>query len=233
MRRWLLVAAVCAGLAASAWAEEGVGTWEQMREEQGITISRLNAGGNQPAFRGVVVMEAELVELLAVLSDDARRVEWMARCIESRRLDERPDGSMLIYSRTKGRWPVSDRDSVLESTVTVSPAEDRALIELRAAESPLMPPISGVVRIPEMEGHYLLEVVSPGRTQVEYQLSLSLGGSVPGFVSAFVEEDLPFDTLNALREQVKATRGQYGAEILAIRHRLPSVASPPPVGAGF
>ncbi|MCP5059730.1 MAG: hypothetical protein GY937_23755 [bacterium] len=232
MRHCLLVGAICAALALPAIAEDSGGAWETTREEQGITISRLENVGGEPAIRGVVVIEAELVELLAVLSDDARRVEWMSRCIESRRLEERPDGSVVIYARTKGQWPVSDRDSVSESIITVSPDEGRALIELRAAESPLMPPISDAVRIPAMEGHYLLEAVSPGQTRVEYQLSLKLGGSVPGFVSAFVEEDLPFDTLGALREQVKATRGEYGAEILTIRQRLPNVASPPPVGAG-
>lgn len=214
---------------APAPAEAGADSWEPIRQEQGITISRLSGGGRQPTLRGTVVLEAELAELLAVLGDDPRRTEWMSRCIESRLLEKRPDGSTLVYTRTKGSWPVSDRDSVTESRLTLSPSQDHALIELRAAESPLMRPIPGVVRLPAMEGHYLLDSASPGHTRVEYQISVQLGGRVPGFVSAFVEKDLPFDTLHALREQVRKTRGQYATEIKAIRH-LPSVAAPPPEG---
>ncbi|MCP3985508.1 MAG: hypothetical protein GY723_14050 [bacterium] len=233
MRCLLFAGWIGLALAVSALADDDLGRWEPTRQEQGITISRLTGGSAQPTFRGTVVMAAELMQVLAVLSDDSRRVEWLARCIESRRLDERPDGSLLFYTRTKGRWPVSDRDSVTESKVTISPARDRAVIELQAAESPLMPPVRGAVRMPVMRGHYLLEAVSPGRTRVEYQLSMQLGGSVPEFVSAFVEEELPFETLQALRDQVDETRGQYALEIEAFRHRLPSVAAPPSEDPGI
>lgn len=230
MRRLLLAASVCAALAAPAAAEDGADGWEPVRQAQGITVSRLREDGGLPTFRGTVVMEAELLEVVAVLGDDPRRTEWMSRCIESRQLEERRDGSELVYTRTKGSWPFADRDSVTATKLTLSP--DGARIELRNAESRRMPPVRGVVRVPAMEGHYGLETVAPGRTRVEYQLSMQLGGRIPRFVAAFVEEDLPFETLRALREQVRKTRGAYAAEIEGLRRRLPSVAAPPAEAAG-
>jgi hypothetical protein len=232
MKHSLLIGLVVSTLAALALAEEPSASWEPIRQDQGITVSRLNGGAERPTFRGTVVLEAELLELLAVLNDDARRPEWMSRCLESRVLEERPDGSSVVYTLTEGSWPVSDRDAVTETRLDLDLERGRALIELRAIESDLMPPVRGTVRMPQMEGHYLLETVSPGRTRVEYQLSLELGGRVPGFVASFVEEEMPFDTLRALRKQVLETRGQYATKMETIRLRLPSVATPPPEGSG-
>ena len=119
---------------------------------------------------------------------------------------------------------------VVETTVTVAPHASSATVVLRATESPLAPPVRGVVRMPALEGGYTLTAVGPRRTRVEYEVSLDLGGRVPGFVARGVTEEMPFETLQGLRQQLVRTRGQYVAEVARLRGMAPDVAAPPPGG---
>ncbi len=212
---------------------DGDGAWERVRQEDGIELLRRLDGGPGPAFRARAEVEADLFEVLAVLADDPRRTEWMSRCIESRRVAELEDGTRLIYSRTAGSWPVADRDGVVATRVSIDERGHRARVEMRSTETPDVPPVPGVVRMPALTGAYELVALGPDRTRVRYEIDVDLGGRVPGFVGSFVREQMPFDTLRDLRGQVERTRDSYAAAAQALRRRLPDVASPaPPKPAG-
>ena len=200
------------------------GSWATHREEQGVRLEAKTGDGPGPRFRATAEFDAGIFEVMAVLADDGRRTEWMPRCIESRPLQVTPK-SRVIYTRTEGNWPVSDRDAVVRSQVRISPDGDRAEIELEAIDWPGVPPIDGAVRMPELTGGYVLTSLGKDRTGVLYQVSVDLGGRVPGFVLDFVREQMPFDNLVALREQVITTRGTYGAEIATMRADLSKVST--------
>ncbi len=207
-------------------ADSAEGGWAIERDEQGVRLERRSEEGPGPRFRATAEFDAGIFEVMAVLADDERRTEWMPRCIESKALEVTPK-SRVLYTRTEGDWPVSDRDAVVRSQVRITPAGDRAEITLEAIEWPAVPPIDGAVRMPELSGGYVLTALGEDRTQVLYQVSVDLGGSVPGFVLEFVREQMPFDNLIALREQVMSTRGTYAAEIATMQADLPGVSTAP------
>ena len=226
----LLILALCLLPAQPGTAQEaGRGDsveWVTQRDEGGVQLLRREGESDGPRFRAKAEFDAGLFEILAVLADDGRRTEWMPRCIESRALKVTPK-ARVIYTRTEGDWPVSDRDAVVRSRVTITPTGERAQIDLEAIDWPELPPVDGAVRMPELSGQYLLESISPEKTRVSYQVTVDLGGRVPGFVIAFVSEDMPFDSVAALRDQVATTRGSYVAEIATMRADLPAVSSAP------
>jgi len=191
-------------LTASASVRADDASWTPFLDEDGIAVSRLaepRSGLN--TFRAVTLMDAALSEILAALSDYENRTEWMSRCEESRVLERRANGIVVIYQRNRGVWPVSDRDAVVAETRRASADGSDVRIEMRDTTSELMPPLDGVVRVPLIESFYHLVAEGPRQTRVTYQVVADLGGSIPGFIARRAGEDIPFDTMRNLRGFVR------------------------------
>ena len=193
----------------AAQADTHSESWQILSERDGVTLSQpREPGGFAVPSRGETVLEAPLFEVLAVIQDVPRHVDWRPRCVESRTVLQ-PGGAPLIYSRSAGSWPVADRDSIVRSELSSQRWGHDARVGFDSVESSLAPPVDGVVRTPFVAGHYALEALGPERTRVAYQIGIDMGGLVPGFVTRFVSEDMPIDTLVNLRSQVRRTRGEY------------------------
>ena len=204
--RCLLLGLACASVAVAASAED----WTTLVERDGVTVSRpTDVSGTAVPSRGVTVVEAPFFDVLAVIQDVPRHVEWRPRCVESRNVPQPGGGAPLVYSRSAGYWPVADRDSLVRSTLSSVAWGRAARVGFDSVESMRAPPVDGVVRTPFVAGYYALESLGPERTRVAYQLGIDIGGYVPAFVMRFVSEDMPIDTLVNLRAQVAKTRGEY------------------------
>jgi len=177
--------------------------WECVHQEDGITVERWSAGADgRPRLRATTVIAAGIDLVSSVLRDVERHPEWRSRCTEARVLQTEGDDKLIVYSRTEGRWPVADRDTVFESEVVRRDAE-RVEIRFRNVESLLMPPVPGIVRMPAVDGSYRLEALDAARTRVEYELEMDIGGLVPSFVTHYVSDDMPIHTLKGLKRQVQ------------------------------
>ena len=193
----------------AAQADTKSESWKILSERNGVTLSQPREPGSFAVpSRGETVIEAPLFDVLAVIQDVPRHVDWRPRCTESRTVPE-PGGAPLVYSRSAGSWPVADRDSVVRSELSSKQWGHDARVSFDSVDSRMAPPVDGVVRTPFVTGHYALEAVGTERTRVAYQIGIDIGGWVPGFVTQFVSEDMPIDTLVNLRSQVQRTRGEY------------------------
>jgi hypothetical protein len=192
--------------------------WKTVREDAGIVVSQWTAPERRlPRFRAVGTIPATPLEVLAVIRDVERHTEWRDRCRDSRVLERRGDGSLVLYNRNDGSWPVADRDVVLASESSIRDDGRKIEVRFRSIESLLMPPQRGVVRMPSLVGHYRLESLGSEGTRAEYQIDVDLGGRVPRFMARYVSEEMPLNTVRRLRAQVAKTRGQYDE---FIRERL-------------
>jgi hypothetical protein len=79
----------------------------------------------------------------------------------------------------------------------------RVEIRFRGVDSPLMPPVPGVIRMRSVDGSYRLDALDAARTRVEYQLEMDMGGWVPSLVTDYVSDQMPVHTLLGLKQQVK------------------------------
>jgi hypothetical protein len=208
--RWAWCLAVVVGLGLSgggAWAES---EWEVLSKEGGITVKRQEVEGREmPVFQGEAVVDGNLLEVLAVLSDTKRNAEWMHSCREAKLLDPISEVERVIYNRTAAPWPVDDRDVVLHTKAQIEPEKKRVTIRFHAIQSKLKGEVEGVVRMPRLQGFYQLTAVSEEKTRVRYQVDADPGGLLPAWVAEKASSEIPRNTLTNLRQQVKATRGQY------------------------
>jgi hypothetical protein len=206
---------VALGIALLASAARGDGDWRPLFTDDSVSVSERDAPGRLlPDFRGEVEIAAEPYEVLAVVLDVPAQTEWMWQCRESRVLREESDTVRLVYQVIDAHWPATDRDVVLRSEVSVREPGRRVSVRFTSVESPLAPPVAGLVRMPRLDGEFEIEAVAPARTRVTYAVAADPGGILP---AAFVRETVrqsPFDTLVGLRRRVGETRGRY-AEIVA------------------
>ena len=205
-------------LASFAWvtlaASSGLAQsqWEHVKTEKGVRVDQKEVKDRDlPTFRGATVINANIYALLAVINDFDRHPEWMHSCKESKLLKKTGDFYLLSYNRTHAPWPVSDRDVVLESKVSLIPEKNMVRINFKGTSSPLKPEVDGVVRMMRLRGFYQLKAISANKTRVMYQVDADPGGSIPAWVAEMVVDDMPVNTLTNLRSQVKKRGGQYKA----------------------
>ena len=203
---WVFVAVAVGAVPTAALA----GGWKVVHQEAGVTVSQKEIEGRDlPIFRGATVINADIYELLGVLQDVANHPLWMHRCKEAQVLERYGEFHVLHYNRTDAPWPVSDRDTVLESKIDVSPEKATVTVRFKATKSPLRGEVADVVRMLRLRGYYKLTALSGTRTRVEYQVDADPGGSLPVWVVKMASQDMPVNTLTNLRARVRETNGMY------------------------
>ena len=169
---------------------------------EGITVeSQSDDGRTIPILFGTTTMKAPPARIADWIGAVHTYTEWQHNCEEARTLPQ-SDGPPLSYNRIGSPWPVSDRDVVLRSKRSNGEG-GRIHIEFRNTDAPNAPTKTGAVRMPRLEGSYLLEPIEGG-TRVVYTLDSDPGGSLPAWLVRQASKDLPYFTLRNLRERAEA-----------------------------
>lgn len=184
------------------------GPWQWVRGDNGVAVHRRTVGGSPlHEFRGVGTIYAPLSAVLGILNDTEHRLEWMKEAAAQVLVQQVDDSTVLFYSRTKAPWPASDRDAVLRATTIFDTQKNMVRVEIEAVEHPAWPPQKGVVRMPQLRGHWYFWPEKGGEyTKAEYQVHANPGGSLPDWIINLVSKSIPHSTLVHLREQVKRRR---------------------------
>lgn len=185
--------------------------WEKVFEDDGILVESAESPGKSlPTFRATGVLQHNLYELLAVLDDVPRHLEWMVRMSASDTLQKLSDFDRVIYNRFDVPWPASDRDSVMQVLAELD--RERHYVKLRflRIKHPLRPEFEGVVRIPDLTSEAELTAIGPNKTKVSYLIDIDPGGSLPSWLVEWVVERIPYQMLKKLQKQIVKTQGTYG-----------------------
>ena len=184
--------------------------WETITREQAILVStRVEPGRQFPSFRGIGRVNGSVWEVLAILADADRHMEWMHQCNGSKLIKAIDDSNQIIYNRTDAPWPVKDRDVVLRSNYAVAKEGKDIWSRFKQTRDSSMGPVDGVVRMPTLTGRYHLVSTSESQCLVEYRVNADPGGSLPDWVVTQTTKDLPLHTLINLRARVKKMSGTY------------------------
>ncbi|MEC8051340.1 MAG: START domain-containing protein [Myxococcota bacterium] len=186
-------------------------TWEKVFEDDGILVeSSLAPGKTLPTFRATGILQHNLYELLAVLDDVPRHLEWMVRMSASETIEKLSDFDRVIYNRFDVPWPCSDRDSVMQVLAELDRANHYVKLRFLRIQHPLRPELEGVIRIPDLRSEAVLKAIGPNQTEVSYLLDIDPGGSLPGWLVEWVVEKIPYLVLKKLQKQIVKTQGLYG-----------------------
>ncbi len=176
--------------------------WTTITREDGVHVSKKDVPGRDlPTFRGVGTLNASIFDVLLVLDNVDELPKWVHRCVEAEQVKLISPFSRLVYSRTAAPWPVSDRDMVSRTEASVDIKERVVTIRFEAIPGH-RPMKKGVVRMKYLKGLYRLEMLSPSRTRVTYQIDADPGGWLPRWVVRLASKSLPLETVRNLRNRV-------------------------------
>jgi|SRR5688572_27135611 len=180
------------------------GEWEEIEDKDGIKVwQRESEGSSLVEFKGQARIDASIKKVLAVLHDQKRKTEWLARCRENRLVRAKSVGVSIIYNRVRSDFPlVDDRDVVFQTKVQHWPDQKKVHIEVWNVEDPLAPEVEGVVRMPKLKLSWTLIAPDENTTDATYQVHADPGGALPHWIVNLVSKELPFKTLTNLRKQV-------------------------------
>jgi hypothetical protein len=196
-----------------ARAEDRHAGWQELENKRGITVSEREVSGKGlPWYRGQAEVPGSVLQVLAVVLDDARSKEWAKDVKEARVLRSVDPHTEIVYSRSDQTWPVRDRDLVMKRTVQVlRPGEEFRVRLVCVPEE--KKEVHNVVRIKQCETVFLLRKLDANTTFVDMEMHVEPGGHHPEWAVRHAAQSVPYDTLSGLRKQVKKTAGQYAAEI--------------------
>ncbi len=198
-----MVGATCVA-AAQAWHKTG--------EEEGVVLETRDVPGMaMPEFRGTTVVNAGFYLVAAVLDDLDRYCEWQQRCVKAKEVSRISELERIFYSRTGAPWPLQDRDTVVHGKSVGLAEGQQAWVRFEALTDTRWPPVSGVVRMPYVKGHWHLVRIDDSHTRVAFQVQADPGGLVPAWAAKLSARQVPRDTLAGLRRQVAKSPSRYQA----------------------
>lgn len=191
---------------AQAKDKDGDTTWEVLDEEDGITVYRREVPGRDVyAFRGDMVMNASIMEIIDVMQDVSKHTQWMYKCTESRILKRISEERAIGYTRVDAPWPLWDRDAVIDTKVKFNEDRSKVRMDFHGIDGRDLRKVpKKVIRMPRLDGFYEMHEFKPGKTRIRYQAISDIGGSVPKWMANLAAKDLPHTTLSRLRERVMA-----------------------------
>lgn len=212
-RAWCL-GGILAALPLAAGAADD--DWKQVSQTPTLTIyTRDHAGSPVKEVRAVGTFPVPNWVVKNVLDDVERYPQFMPHVVESRVIS-RTRGELVSYARVSPPM-IDDRDYTIavhdESHAAAQGTVYRTRWEPANDKGPAEK--SGVVRIKNNEGSWLLEPVDNGeRTRGTYTLWTDAGGHVPAFLLNGLNKTRLSDLFAAINKQVKDERYQKTKPVL-------------------
>lgn len=172
--------------------------WRLVKDQDQVQVYLAEVQGSRyQAYRGVTLMRVALPRLLAMQEDVSGSCAWVYACAEQRLLSSEGDLHWL-YTRLYTPWPVKGRDSIVK--VTTETAADGSVTRNLQGEPGYLPEQGALVRVSKFEGFWRMQPRDDGLVEVTYQAHTEPGGRMPAWLANTFVVDVPFHTLQAMRQ---------------------------------
>jgi hypothetical protein len=191
-------------LSAPIPARAGEGTWEGIRSEDGIRVYKKEVPGSPfVAFRGEGDVSAPILKVAAVLVDVPHEQEWLDSIVEAKIVRKVTDSEYIVYSHLGTPVTMSDRDFVTDTTIAVDSANQTVAVRMRSVDDPAAPQTK-YVRAVLTESSFVLTSIDGGtRTHVVAEIHCDPKGSIASWIVNLFQRGWGYNTIEALRKQVK------------------------------
>ncbi|WP_187263673.1 START domain-containing protein [Pontibacter beigongshangensis] len=174
--------------------------WDLKKDENGIKVyTRRLTDDKLKEIKVVTEMPGTPAQLVAVILDVANHKEWVYGLKETRLLKKVNDHTIIYYNVADLPWPVSNRDMVLQLTVSKDQNTQHVLISSKSLQD-YMPPQKGKVRVPYSTASWKIVPLTKNTILAEYIFSVNPGGSLPAWVVNTVVTSGPLHSFTELRK---------------------------------
>jgi hypothetical protein len=203
--RFSFALAAAAALAVSLPATaSAAGSWETVRSEDGIVVSRKDVPGSPfVALRGEGDVDAPLRTVGSVLVDVARDKEWIDGIVEARVLRRVSEAEYVVYSHLGTPPTMSDRDFVVDVTIAVDAPSRTMRVRMQSVDDAAAPRTS-YVRGDLQESSFVLTQSADGRkTHVVAEMHCDPKGSIAAWIVNLFQKNWGYNTIANLRRQLR------------------------------
>ncbi|HNW89260.1 MAG TPA: START domain-containing protein [Bacteroidales bacterium] len=174
--------------------------WELSLDKDGVKIyTRAVKGSGIKEFKGEVIANSNLGNILAVIEKISEYPRWMYKCTYAEQVKKVNEVSGYIYSVLQQPWPISDRDICSYYCVSQDSVTKVVTISMKGVKD-YIPEKPGKVRVPSLKGSWNLIPIAKGVTKIVYQLHCESGGYIPeSIVNAYIT-DTPYTNLLNLKK---------------------------------
>jgi ribosome-associated toxin RatA of RatAB toxin-antitoxin module len=181
--------------------------WVLEKDKNDIKIWTLkSADSGIKTFKAVVIYDASVEQLAAVLNDVEAYPEWMSEIEKSEILREVSEYEHYYYLLVDAPWPLSNRDNIVHFKLEKEAGEVKISVE---GHADYIPEKQGIVRVLHSRGVWTIMPQENGKSKLVFEYTADPGGSIPAWaINMFIVEG-PFKTLSNLKEFVKREKYQH------------------------
>lgn len=177
--------------------------WEKLSERDGITVYRWETTESPLfAFKGEAVIDAPIAKVAQVLVDTSRRKEWVPSLIDAKVIRQISERERIEYTSIATPPLTANRDFVLHARAEYVEKTRDLIFHFTSTEDKAMPP-TDMIRGEVLNSRYLMRQLAPHKTYLEYTVHVDPKGSIARWLVNFVQKNIPRDTIEAIRAQVK------------------------------
>ena len=177
--------------------------WELRKDEDNIKVyTKKKEGYSIKASKVITVMETTLPVLVAIMMDAENFYKVVPTSKSSKLLKKVSENEFIYYVATKAPWPVSDRDGVYSMNFSQDP--NTKTVKIKVGNIPDFYPVQDDhIRVPASEGLWQFKPLGNGKVEIIYESVADAGGSIPAWLANSSVVNIPFGTIENLRELVK------------------------------
>ena len=177
-------------------------SWSIEQENNGISIaSREIDGSNFREFRAEMTLETKIDTIISIFHDPNSFTQWVHQCSKAEIVQQNSFLDVIVYQVSNMPFLVTDRDIVIHDVYSYSNDYKEWTIDVKAIEG--FVPVTDNVRITQSQGAYKLTQINDSEVKIVWTQHADPAGALPSWLVNSLIVDLPYETLNNLRELTK------------------------------
>jgi len=179
-------------------------SWVFVKEKEGIRLyTRKEANNSIKSFKGEVYIHAPVEKVYSLITNVKNFDWWDDDISEIKVLLYEKDKVIQYYLIYDVPWPITDRDLVVDSHITIDPATGTISIEARSLLN-VIPEKPDLIRIKKYWQRWTLVPVEKDLVHLILEGSVDPAGSVPAWLSNMVITETPLKVIRSVKTHVGA-----------------------------
>lgn len=176
--------------------------WILEKDEEGIKVyTRKPEGSNFKEYKAEAIMHGTLDDFKDIVMNVEDYPDVYSN-VETARLLEASDTSLIYYMTTDVPWPLKDRDAII--SVKLRRNTEKDLLEISVSALPgYLEEKRGYVRIRKTQGKWNVKHLNDGTLKVRLQMHAEPSGSIPSWLANRFIVDGPYEDFSNIREILK------------------------------
>ena len=182
--------------------------WSLKKDRDGIKVyTGKLADSKFNAIRVHCKLNASLSSLAAILLQPEIQPEWVIATKTSKLVKRLANNHLYYYNIASLPWPLENRDMVIELMIHQDSITKKMMIYANAIDK-VLPPVSGLERIPFSQATWEVTPVSANEIQIDYILKINPGGGIPPWVVNMFIAKAPYESFHNLSKIILEKRFQ-------------------------